>query len=1623
MMGLHKREYIDKKYGIGKYAPQPKLTQSVLPPQNSSPSNNSKTIGGGNQIINVAPCVNEDFELTPVGQYTGVNSIQGWTIESIMPGLCSNTNVNNCAGKDCDNSTWTPGSPEVWIEQTPILNTSLNNNGTLGGLPVLGNSPLGGNRVIHIQDNQPNGMRTRISQSFPVTPANTVFQFAFAGQWQDAGHCCEQMPFLDIKLEVCGGSVLGCSSLSFQAYSNSCQTGSPSYTVGSGYSWTNWQVRYIDLTPYIGQCITLRVTNGDCTQSGHYGVLYFDAQCGGNAVCPTCVMTSTATNVQGQAVSYCAGSNVANIAAPSGYASYMWGPPPGGQPIPPGQCCVPVLTISPAPSPGAVYTVTMTSQSGCQFVTTNTVAYTTVGVAGIGASPSCSNGASGSATVVGSGSSLGYSYVWKNSLGTTVGTQSTATGLAPGIYSVTISGGLCGTTTETVEVGIGGFQMQTVLKPFCGNIAYIQPSIPGTQYKWYNNTTPVLPPVGTGSMLTVSPAVQNAVYHLSYTKQGCHDSIKFVLQQANPGAVAALNIGNACPNMTNGTSTLFIVPALNAPGGLNTFSVFSIGGTPAYNSSTGPQNSPYFFPQNMAAGTYSVFASDGSCLYGTTFNVPTLNYDFNIAPATHSFCSGTSKTMSITPIGILGSQISYSWTPPATAAHPAGYYLSISNPNSQQITMTPTTAAGVVSTYIYTITTKSLNGGCEVSKTATATSFNPLTPTLTAVPNLCNTSPHYTIQSNPSAGTSFSSAVANMVSQQGVITPANIVNFGAVTYTATQTSWTCSSNSSGTFNVSQFISSNLTSSISPLCVNSGTADLMSIVQNPGGSWFGTGVQPTGSGYAFNPANLTTNNYVLTYSTNSSPVATVCPSSTTLNVSVTQTLIPAIPTPTPFCDTFAQFTLTATPSGGMWFGTGVSVAGVVSPMTAMVPNVPVTYTVADGPCVNTGNITLSVSRFNTADLTGPIPDLCATGSNPFNLMSIASLTTGNWSGMAVDVNTNLFNPTGLPTDTYTLTYSNPSTPNANLCRDTRTTTVFVLNPPAADIIQPPTLCNSSPTLHLQVSPATGSWVTTQYLNAQGVFNPATAIIGNNMIQYATGTSTCSNLQSKFLTVEAFVSAATTTNSLGNKCNTGSMVNLTPIPYNSTGVWSGPGIVGSSFDPSLTGTGSFILTHQTASFPSGLCPDQATLSVQVFSLEAPALSKVGPLCTSGAALLLPVSPVGGAFTGVNTGAVSTSGLFNPALAKVGSNIVNYSITSGPCVAYAQTTVVIEEFVSADFANPKLTFCANENPVNLNSMVLNPGGAWSGSGVRGNMFVPSEAVLGIGNKVIYKTHSMPTASLCPDEKEIDIMVRPTPVLAATSDKAKGCAPLHINLSIETGSITSGDMFWYMGDGSQSHNGLGAEYTYNTPGVYHITYNYTDEYGCKAAPGELQHTIIVFEMPKADFSAPSEVLISNPEVLFTNMSSDLSSSSYSWSIPGVYQSTELNASVSFPAVGRYHVTLLATAAGGAGACYNSITKMVEVKSDFNVYIPNSFSPNFDRLNDVFIPVFSAYGEQVQNYEMEIFDRWGHLLFRSKDVSKGWDGTLKGEAVKEETYIYRIKFKAPDGSGFNQTGSFTLVR
>src|SRR5262249_6552011 len=160
--------------------------------------------------------------------------------------------------------------------------------------------------------------------------------------------------------------------------------------------------------------------------------------------------------------------------------------------------------------------------------------------------------------------------------------------LAPGIYSVVVTGSLCGSASATVAVGTGTPGLQIILKPFCGIQAYMQPSIPGTNYQWYNGTTPVPSPVGTASIYPIPNPTSGQIVNLSYNAQGCHDTIQFILQSAAPGILNVPNTGFVCPNSSNGTATISLIPALNAPPGINTFSVFSTGGTPVYMSSVSP---------------------------------------------------------------------------------------------------------------------------------------------------------------------------------------------------------------------------------------------------------------------------------------------------------------------------------------------------------------------------------------------------------------------------------------------------------------------------------------------------------------------------------------------------------------------------------------------------------------------------------------------------------------------------------------------------------------------------------------------------------------------------------------------------------------------------------------------------------------------------------------------------------------------------------------------------------------------------------------------------------------------------------------------------------------------------
>jgi gliding motility-associated-like protein len=99
---------------------------------------------------------------------------------------------------------------------------------------------------------------------------------------------------------------------------------------------------------------------------------------------------------------------------------------------------------------------------------------------------------------------------------------------------------------------------------------------------------------------------------------------------------------------------------------------------------------------------------------------------------------------------------------------------------------------------------------------------------------------------------------------------------------------------------------------------------------------------------------------------------------------------------------------------------------------------------------------------------------------------------------------------------------------------------------------------------------------------------------------------------------------------------------------------------------------------------------------------------------------------------------------------------------------------------------------------------------------------------------------------------------------------------------------------------------------------------------------------------------------------------------------------------------------------CPDSTTRTVFV-SDHIFWAPNAFTPDGDGVNDMWQPVVIG----VREYELEIFDRWGALRFRTTDPGEGWDGDGSAHSV----FTYRARIKEWGAFSKEYVGHFTLIR
>lgn len=106
---------------------------------------------------------------------------------------------------------------------------------------------------------------------------------------------------------------------------------------------------------------------------------------------------------------------------------------------------------------------------------------------------------------------------------------------------------------------------------------------------------------------------------------------------------------------------------------------------------------------------------------------------------------------------------------------------------------------------------------------------------------------------------------------------------------------------------------------------------------------------------------------------------------------------------------------------------------------------------------------------------------------------------------------------------------------------------------------------------------------------------------------------------------------------------------------------------------------------------------------------------------------------------------------------------------------------------------------------------------------------------------------------------------------------------------------------------------------------------------------------------------------------------------------------------------------------CFTSVTGQVEVKEDYNLFVENTFTPNNDGINDVFLP--EALKLRSVNFKMSIFDKNGKLIYSTTDVFAPWDGTMNGQPAPQDTYVWSVSLINEEGAPEQYRGTIFLDR
>ncbi|HMR46817.1 MAG TPA: gliding motility-associated C-terminal domain-containing protein, partial [Bacteroidia bacterium] len=256
------------------------------------------------------------------------------------------------------------------------------------------------------------------------------------------------------------------------------------------------------------------------------------------------------------------------------------------------------------------------------------------------------------------------------------------------------------------------------------------------------------------------------------------------------------------------------------------------------------------------------------------------------------------------------------------------------------------------------------------------------------------------------------------------------------------------------------------------------------------------------------------------------------------------------------------------------------------------------------------------------------------------------------------------------------------------------------------------------------------------------------------------------------------------------------------------------------------------------------------------------------------------------------------------------------------------------------------------------------------------------------------------------------PLPVVSFTNDSSLTCELPIINFT-NTSQYQLGSVFEWNIDNA-IYTTLNATHQFSGSGNYPVSLTITTLHNC-VAEAIRNVSITVFPLPQAIYSVnPENAPLFNSEVTFADGSAN--AVSWLWDFGDGDTSSLQNVSHFYADPGKYNAKLYVTNVAG---CIDSSAREIFITP---FYIPNAFTPNGDGRNETFFD--PGYATNVQDLSMNIYNRWGQLVYTSDNLSTTWDGTdSKGNLAPQGVYIYALKVTTYSGKHYDYTGSVTLLR